>query len=86
MCSKTCDGGVQIFVRNKTMEERFGGTCSGIGWKHKKCNEEPCPSAAGKLSISNVHLRKSRKKSGYFFGYFFRLFSRFFFLDIFVQK
>ena len=43
VCSKTCGSGFQIFERNKTKEERFGGTCDGSPVKKQKCNEEPCP-------------------------------------------
>ena len=42
-CTKPCGGGFQFFERNKTKEERFGGTCNGSPFKKEKCNEEPCP-------------------------------------------
>ena len=41
-CTKSCSGGKQEKTRHKTVEERYGGTCSGSSSQINDCNIQKC--------------------------------------------
>merc|ERR1712243_154158 len=42
-CSKTCDTGLRMNTRNKTVIEKKGEFCLGKSTKPEKCNFKKCP-------------------------------------------
>ena len=52
-CSKTCGGGQQINTRSKTVEEDYGGKCTGKPSVSETCNSQDCP-GKGIVMIYNI--------------------------------
>ena len=42
-CSATCGGGNMRKTRNKIIEEKDGGICTGNAVEDEECNERECP-------------------------------------------
>ena len=42
-CTKTCGGGERTKTRIKTINEAYGGTCSGDSSLTESCNTHSCP-------------------------------------------
>ena len=42
-CSTSCGGGVRLNVREKTIQEMYGGTCEGDPTFEETCNLQECP-------------------------------------------
>ena len=55
-CSNSCGGGVRINVREKTVQEMYGGTCEGNPTFEESCNLQECP---GIISLSYNSLQSS---------------------------
>ena len=43
----TCGNGTQTNTRNKTLEELYGGTCTGNSTEDVSCEDVECPFATG---------------------------------------
>ena len=42
-CSKSCEGGIRLSSREKTVPEQFGGICEGDPFVEEPCNQQMCP-------------------------------------------
>ena len=43
-CSKSCGGGMRTQNRRKSVNENYGGKCTGGSSKEESCNTHNCPS------------------------------------------